>query len=53
MAVSIAVAFIGIGLAWYFFISNPVCGRRGRCIGRPAPHSPAAQVLTSTSSTTR
>ncbi len=23
MAISIAVAFIGIGLAWYFFVSNP------------------------------
>jgi NADH-quinone oxidoreductase subunit L len=23
MAISIAVAFIGIGIAWYFFISNP------------------------------
>jgi NADH-quinone oxidoreductase subunit L len=23
MAISIAVAFIGIGLAWYFFLSNP------------------------------
>jgi NADH-quinone oxidoreductase subunit L len=28
MAVSIAVAFIGIGIAWYFFISNPSAADR-------------------------